>query len=378
MPIATKHDFYETLGVNRRASQDDIRKAYKRLARKFHPDVNPGDKSAEERFKNIQEAYDVLSDAKKRQVYDQFGFYSDNIQAGPGAGAPGPDFGDFGFGGFDFSTMGGSSFRDIFSQFFRGGGPAPGMEREPGSDLEYQVDIGFWDAIRGCVRKLTIVRLDSCNACQGRGTAGAAPQVCTACGGSGQVTQMSGRMRFNVTCSRCGGSGRLQIACRTCGGEGRVRRTETLEVRIMAGVQTGSRVRVPQKGNAGTQGAPPGDLFIITNVGAHPYFERRGDDIHTKVPVTVMEAALGTKIEVPTIDGRALLRIPPGTQSGQKLRLREKGPPSARTGRRGDHYVEIQIVVPRIADERSKELLRELNRLNPDDPRKDLFSRAGN
>ncbi len=376
MVTATKHDYYETLGVKRSASQEEIRKAYKRLARKCHPDVNPGDKSAEERFKNIQEAYDVLSDPKKRRVYDQFGFYSDNIQAGPGAGAPRPDFANVDFGGFDFSTFGGSTFRDIFSQFFRGGGPAARMEPEPGSDLEYQVDIGFWDAIRGCVRKLTITRLDTCDACEGRGTAGAAPQICTTCGGSGQVTQMTGRMRFNVTCSRCGGSGRLQIACRTCGGEGRVRRTETLDVRMMAGVQTGTRMRIPQKGSAGTQGGPPGDLYIITKVAEHPYFERRGDDIHTKVPVTIMEAALGAKIEVPTIDGRALLRIPPGTQSGQKLRLREKGVPSARTGRRGDHYVEIQIVVPRIGDERSKELLRELNRLNPDDPRKDLFSRT--
>ena len=376
MVTATKHDYYETLGVSRGASQDQIRKAYRRLARKYHPDVNPGDKSAEERFKNIQEAYDVLSDPKKRKVYDQFGFYSDNIQAGPGAGAPGPDFANFDFGGFDFSTFGGSSFRDIFSQFFRGGGPAPRTEAEPGSDLEYQVDIGFWDAIRGCVRKLTVTRLDSCDACQGRGTAGAAPKICTACGGSGQVAQMSGRMRFNMACTRCGGTGRLQIACRTCGGEGRVRRTETLDVRIMAGVQTGTRVRIAQKGNAGTLGAPPGDLYIITKVAEHPYFERRGDDIHTKVPVTITEAALGAKIEVPTIDGRALLRIPPGTQSGQKLRLREKGAPSARTGRRGDQYVEIQIVVPRVADEKSKELLRELNRLNPDDPRKDLFSRT--
>jgi molecular chaperone DnaJ len=290
------------------------------------------------------------------------------------------DFGgfDFGGGGGGAGTGGGPSVRDLFSQFFRGGGAtteAP-AEAEPGSSLEYQIEISFWEAVRGTVKKLTISRLDACTECHGTGTAGQ-PQTCTACGGSGQVTQTSGKMRFNLTCSRCGGSGRLRNICRVCGGDGRVRRADTIEIRIPAGVQTGSRVRVPGRGNAGTNGEPPGDLYIITDVQPHPFFDRRGDDIYTTVPITVTEAALGAKVEVPTIDGRSLLRVPPGTNSGQKLRLREKGVPSVRTpGQRGDQYVELQVIVPKPVDERVRELLKELEKIAPEDPRKDLFDRA--
>jgi molecular chaperone DnaJ len=247
---------------------------------------------------------------------------------------------------------------------------------EPGSSLEYQIEISFWEAVRGTVKKLTISRLDSCAECRGTGTIGQ-PQSCNACGGTGQFTQTSGKMRFNLTCTRCGGSGRVRNICRTCGGDGRVRRADTIEIRIPAGVQTGSRVRVPGRGNAGTAGEPPGDLYIITDVQPHPFFDRRGDDLYTSVPITVTEAALGAKIEVPTIDGRSLLRVPPGTNSAQKLRLREKGVPSVRTpGQRGDQYVELQVVVPRPVDERVRELLKELEKLAPEDPRKDLFDRA--
>ena len=210
--------------------------------------------------------------------------------------------------------------------------PKRRSQAEPGSSLEYQIEISFWEAVRGTVKKLTISRLDTCTECHGTGTVGQ-PQTCTACGGSGQVAQTSGKMRFNLTCTRCGGTGRIRNICRVCGGEGRVRRADTIEVRIPAGVQTGSRVRVPGRGNAGTAGEPPGDLYIITDVQPHPFFDRRGDDIYTTVPITVTEAALGAKIEVPTIDGRSLLRVPPGTNSGQKLRLREKGVPSVRTPR---------------------------------------------
>ena len=191
------------------------------------------------------------------------------------------------------------------------------------------------------------------------------------------MTQTSGKMRFNVACTRCGGTGRIRTVCPTCGGEGRVRRADTIEVRIPAGVQTGSRVRVGGHGNAGTHGAPPGDLYIITEVQPHPYFDRRGDDLYTVVPITVTEAALGTKIEVPTLDGRSLLRVPPGTNSGQKLRLREKGVPSVRRhGHRGDLYVELQVIVPKPVDERVRNLLKELAKLEPEDPRRDLFARA--
>ena len=371
MPTTSKQDYYELLGVPRKAVQKDIRQAYRKLARKYHPDLNPGDKSAEEKFKQIQEAYDVLSDSKKRQAYDQFGFDAER------GGAPPPEAGgvQFDFGGFDFGGGSSTSFRDLFGQFFRGGG-ARGPVQEPGADLEYQISIGFWEAVRGAVKKLTVTHLENCSTCGGAGTAGA-PQACTACGGTGQLTQTSGKMRFKVACGRCGGAGRVGVPCRVCGGEGRVRRAETIDVRIPAGMQTGSRVRVPGRGNAGTHGAPPGDLYIITKVEPHPYFERRGDDLHTVVPITVTEAALGAKIEVPTLDGRAQLRVPPGTGSGQKLRLRERGVPSARgQGARGDLYVELQVVVPKPVDERVRDLLRELQKLEPEDPRRDLFARA--
>ena len=380
MATTTKQDYYELLGVPRKAVQKEIRAAYRKLARKYHPDLNPGDKSSEEKFKQVQEAYDVLSDAKKRQMYDQFGFDTPGASGMPPTG----DAGDvhFDFGGFDFGGGGGAgsgpSFRDLFSQYFRGGGgvaEAP-THAEPGSSLEYQIEITFWEAVRGTVKKLTIARLDACTDCHGTGTVGQ-PRTCTSCGGTGQVTQTSGKMRFNLSCTRCGGTGRTRNICRLCGGEGRVRHVDTIEVRIPAGVQTGSRVRVPGRGNAGTSGAPPGDLYIITDVQPHPFFDRRGDDLYTSVPITVTEAALGAKIEVPTMDGRSLLRIPPGTNSGQKLRLRDKGVPSVRNpAQRGDQYVELQVVVPKPVDERVRELLKQLEKLAPEDPRKDIFDRA--
>jgi molecular chaperone DnaJ len=382
MPTTTKQDYYELLGVPRKAPLKEIRQAYRKLARKYHPDLNPGDKSSEEKFKQIQEAYETLSDAKKRQMYDQFGF---NTPGYPGAagGAPGaggaPEDVHFDFGGFDFGGAGGTSFRDLFSQVFRGSNAAHAEhEAEPGSDLEYQIDIKFAEAMHGAVKKITITRLDVCSACHGTGaTPGTGQQVCPDCAGSGQVTQVSGRMRFQINCPRCGGSGRLRTVCRTCGGEGRVRRADTIDFRIPPGAQTGSRFRVPGRGNAGTHGAPPGDLYIITRVEAHPFFERRGDDLYTVVPVTVTEAALGAKIEVPTIDGRAQVRIPPGTNSGKVLRLREKGAPAVRrAGRRGDQLIEVRIVAPRPEDERVRQLLRDLAKHDTEDPRREIFSRA--
>ena len=348
MPTATKQDYYETLGVKRGAAADEIRKAYRRLARKHHPDVNPGDKSAEEKFKQIQEAYDVLSDPKKRKMYDQFGFYSEQFKGGPGPGAGGFDFGGFDFSDFAAGGPGasgrGSSFGDVFSDFFSrftGGAAERPAEPARGADLEYEVEIGFWDSIRGT------------------------------------VSQQTGRMRFNLTCTRCQGSGRVRTICRHCRGEGKLARPETLDVRIPAGVADGSRVRVPGKGNAGSAGAPPGDLYIITRVRPHEFFERRGDDIHTVVPITVSEAALGARIEVPTVDGRALLKVPAGTQSGTRFRLREKGAPSLRTPtRRGDHYVEVRIVLPPVLDERQKEMLKNFGRLTREDPRAEIYAAA--
>ncbi|MGC2466379.1 MAG: molecular chaperone DnaJ [Candidatus Acidiferrum sp.] len=384
MATTTKQDYYDLLGVSRKANAKDIRTAFRKLARKYHPDLNPGDKSSEEKFKQLQEAYDVLSDSKKRQMYDQYGFYSDNIPAGgPGAGPQQDgegvnfDFGGFDFGGGSGAQGGNASFRDLFSQFFRGGrGVSAEPEHEPGGDLEYQIEIDFWDAVRGAVKKLTITRLDTCDTCHGTGAVGSA-QTCPTCHGSGTIQQAAGKMKFNVPCTRCGGTGKIHKVCPTCGGEGRLRRTETIDVRIPAGVASGSRVRVPGKGNAGTMGAPPGDLYLRVDVKPHPFFERRGDDLYTKVPVTVTEATLGAKVEVPTIDGRSLVRIPPATNSGKTLRLKEKGVPSARSGSRGDQYVEIQVVVPQPTDERVRNLMKELETIAPEDPRKDLFTKAG-
>src|SRR5207253_3208140 len=386
MPTTAKQDYYELLGVPRKASAKDIRSAFRKLARKYHPDLNPGDKSAEEKFKQLQEAYDVLSDSKKRQMYDQYGFYSESLPPGGPGGAGGHggeqdvnfDFDGFDFGGGSGAAGGGPSFRDLFSQFFSGGrgGAAMEPEHEPGGDLEYQIEIDFWDAVRGAIKKLSITRLDTCETCHGTGAVGT-PQTCDVCGGTGTIRQTAGKMKFNVPCTRCGGTGKLRTVCKTCGGEGRVRRSETIDVRIPAGVANGGRVRVPGKGNSGTMGAPPGDLYLRVVVKPHEFFERRGDDLYTKIPVTVSEATLGAKIEVPTIDGRALVRIPPGTNSGKTLRLKEKGVPSARNGARGDQYVEIQVLVPPPTDERVRNLMKELESVAPGDPRKDLFNKAG-
>jgi molecular chaperone DnaJ len=393
-----KHEYYETLGVPKKASADDIRKAYRKLARKYHPDLNPGDKAAEERFKNVQEAYDVLSDSKKRQMYDQFGFYSENGFAGAGQGT-GPQQGphpNMDFGGFDFSdfmnsggagagqagggrrTDAGGGFRDIFSQFFGGRAAQQQHAAEPekGGDLEYVMDIDFWQAIKGTTAKVNITRYEVCATCHGSGSSGAGEVTCPQCQGTGNVSQMAGAMRFNLTCPRCGGTGKLKNSCPTCGGDGRVTRTETVEIRIPPGARNGSRLRVPGKGNAGTMGAPPGDLYINTKVEEHPFFKREGDNIEIQVPITISEAALGAKIEVPTIDGRTLLKIPQGTKNGQRFRLREKGVTNSRTNQRGDQIVEVTLEAPEPRDERTRELLRELAKLHPEDPRAEIWSKV--
>lgn len=411
MPTQTK-DYYAALGVKKSASAEDIRKAFRKLARKYHPDVNPGDKTAEEKFKTLSEANDVLSDPKKRKIYDQLGFYSDNIDpataeayargggqpgAGgfegfPGGGQPGQGGVHFDFGGFDFSDLfeggrgggrktssgSGGGFRDIFSNIFTGGGRGGVAEEGPesGSDLEYQVNVPFWTAIRGGVMKLNIARRDVCGNCHGQGYI-ESPGTCPQCHGKGTVEQTGGRMKFNVTCPRCHGTGKNISACPVCHGEGSVERIEPLEIRIKAGTRDGQRIRIAGKGNAGLRGGGVGDLYVIIRIGEHSIFRREGDDIFITVPVTAVEAALGAKIEVPTIDGRSMLKIPPGTQSGQKMRLREKGVPSAtKDGVRGDEIVEVKITVPMPRDEKTKELLRELAKLNPEDPRAELWGKV--
>ena len=393
-----KKDYYGLLGVKKSASTEDIRKAFRKLARKYHPDVNPGDKAAEEKFKQISEANDVLSDPKKRKVYDQLGYYSDNIdpaaaeayaRASQGGGFPGGfesagggqgvpfDFGGFDFSGFEEGAPrggGGGGFRDIFSNIFSGGRRE---QPEHGTDLEYQVTVPFWTAIRGGVVRVNVDHSEACANCKGNGVlegSGACPE----CHGTGQVTQMGGRMKFNLRCPRCGGTGHAGSTCPACGGQGVLHRSEPLEVRIKPGTRDGQRIRLAGKGNAGTHGAPAGDLYIIVRIAGHPVFQREADDIHVVVPVTATEAALGAKIEVPTIDGRAQLKIPPGTASGQKLRLREKGVPSAtREGHRGDQIVEVKIVVPAPRDLKARELWQELQKLEHEDPRKELWSKIG-
>ena len=374
-----KEDFYKILGVKRDAKPEEIKKAYRRLARKYHPDVNPGDKSAEDRFKQMSEAFDVLSDPKKRTVYDRFGQYSDNLADAAGRGGatytPGApfDFSGFDWGSGATSTGGGSSFRDIFADLF-GGGKA---EREPprpqpqrGAEIEMPLALTFEEAITGLTTNLTVNRSEQCSRCHGAGDTGGPLTVCTTCKGTGQVQRAGGRLRFSQECPDCSGTGKRRSPCALCKGKGTLAKTETVKVRIPAGVDTGSRVRIPGKGAGGRLGAPPGDLFIITNVGRHQYFTRKGDNVYVTVPLTVPEAALGAKIEVPTVEGKAQLRIPPGTQSGQKFRLRRRGAPSLRDSNvHGDQFVEVQVVLPKVISEETKELLRKYAQMNADNPR---------
>ncbi len=334
-------DYYAILGVKKTATADEIRKAFRKLARKYHPDVNPNNKRAEEKFKELSEANDVLSDPRKRKIYDQVGFYSDNIDPataeayargggqGVGGGFPGGGASrggaqevPFDFSNFDFSQatqQGGRGFRDIFSGMFGGGFGAQQHGPEAGTDLEYQVHVPFWQAIRGGEVNLQIQRPD--------------PQ---------------GRMK-----------------------------TESLRVNIKPGTRDGQRIRLANKGNPGLRSGPHGDLYLVINIEPHPVFRREGDDIYITVPVMPWEAALGSKVEVPTIDGRAQLRIPPGTQSGQKLRMREKGVKSAtHNGATGDQIVELKIVVPEVQNVAAKELWQKLEKLQPEDPRAELFRKV--
>jgi molecular chaperone DnaJ len=394
MPPTTNKDYYATLGVKKTATPEEIRKAFRKAARKYHPDVNPNDKRAEEKFKEISEANEVLSDEKKRKIYDQLGFYSDQIdpaqaeayarqQAGGGHGPV--DFDGFDFSGF---TGGGStqagpgssswgSFKDIFSGIFTGS-PQPQRPRgpQPGTDIEYQATVDFWTAIRGGQARIQVNRQETCPTCHGQAHTGG-PTTCPECSGSGQVTQMGGRMKFNISCPRCNGAGRVSNDCPTCNGEGVVNKSETVDFRIKGGTRDGQRIRLQGKGNAGLNGGAAGDLYLIVRTGTHPVFTRVGDDIQLTVPVTVAEASLGAKVDVPTIDGRAQLKIPPGTQSGQKLRMRSRGVENSQhPEQRGDEIVTVEVMVPHLNDERSREIMRELGKLNNQDPRVALFEKV--
>ena len=326
---------YEVLGVPRKARLPDIKRAYRKLARRYHPDLNPGDKPSEEKFKQVAEAYEVLSDPERRRRHDleiQAPAGAGNRPAGPfGPGAPGQEFevGDLA-GGY-------SSF---FSEIFGGAAREPVQETGPGrgDDVTHATRIGFFDALRGVTVPLEIDLETPCTHCGGRGrVASRSRRPCQDCGGSGRISHASGLLRFASSCRRCRGQGSItDEACGPCGGSGALARRETLRVTLPAGVDTGSRVRVPGKGHAGRNGGPPGDLFVVPQVEPHPFFRRVGDHIHCSVPITISEAALGARIDIPTVDGAATMRIPPGTANGQTLRLRGKGAPLLRSGGRGD------------------------------------------
>ncbi len=367
-------DYYAILGISRKANESEIKKRYRRLARKNHPDVNPGDSSAEERFKRIQEAYDVLSNPKKRAMYDKYGFYSENFKEPQQR--HGRDFGQGfpHFVGMDFDQTGHSSFKDVFSELF-GGGTSRNRRTGPvkGLDIEHRLNISFVESLKGLSTRIIIKRNKPCKDCGSSGMdRSAGQQVCRRCQGSGQEPKAHGFLKFSTACPDCKGTGSVGRKCSTCGGTGGIPAQETVTVRIPAGVADGYRMRVTGKGHAGNNGGATGDLYLIISVRPHEFFRRDGNDIVCTVPITVTEAALGTKIEVPSINGKTLLRIPPGTQSGQKLRLRGKGSPSLRGGQQGNQIVEIRVIVPKIADERSKEILRELETLNRENPRSNL------
>ncbi len=347
-------DYYKVLGVPRGASDEEIKKVYRKLARKFHPDLNPGNKEAEARFKELSAANDVLSDPEKRRNYDQFG-----DPAGPAATAQGGGFQGFGFDGFE----------DFFSGF--GGGRRSGPER--GEDLQHTLRVSFRDAFQGTKVSLSVRRTDACRACQGSGEGPGAKSTCPGCQGKGHLERGIGFFKSRQPCPACGGSGKAAPRCPDCHGQGKVGVTETVTIGIPAGVEEGTRLRVPGKGEAGRRGGGPGDLFLHVQVEADPQFERRGANLYLTLPVSFTEAALGAKVEVPTPDGHSTIKIPPGTQSGSKLRLKGQGMPVPKSAQRGDLIAEVQVVTPQVQDERSKELLRELGSLNDTDIRRNAW-----
>ncbi|MFO7980498.1 MAG: molecular chaperone DnaJ [Candidatus Aminicenantes bacterium] len=362
-------DYYKIIGVDKKASTPDIKKAYRKLARKYHPDLNPGDKSAENKFKDIQEAYSVLKDPEKRKQYDQYGVVGDQERT---QRAYQQDF--TGFQGFDFSGYGSSSFQDFFENIFGSSQKQTRLRPEKGEDLLYSMKLGFFDAINGIKTRIKLNRMKECPSCGGMGTmTGTGSQTCQVCRGTGHTTMQKGSMRFQTTCPSCGGSGVTKgKECSQCHGTGQVRESEFISVKIPAGVNTGSKVRIAGKGNAGKRGGPPGDLFITIEVEAHPFFKREGSNIYVKVPITVPEATLGAKIPVPTINGKSTIKIPPGTKSGQKFRLQGKGSPKIGQKSNGDQFVEVTIVPPPFNDEKIRSLMKELEKTSDQNPRKRL------
>lgn len=355
--MADKKDYYEVLGVDRGASDDEIKKAYRQAAKKYHPDLNPGDKEAEAKFKEVNEAYEVLSDKDKRARYDQFGHAG--VDPNYGAGAGGAGFGGFG----DFGDIG-----DIFSSFFGGG--FGGQRSNPnaprrGSDVSTGVTISFEEAAKGCKKTVRVTAIDGCTDCKGTGAAeGSTPKTCPSCHGTGHIKVVQrtpfGQMQTQRPCDQCRGTGRIiEKPCRTCGGKGKVRRTRDIEVNIPAGIDDGQILAVRGKGDAGINGGPAGDLNIAVSVRPHPIFERSGTDVYCEIPITFVQAALGADIDVPTLDGKVNLKIREGTQPGDKFRLKGKGIVRTNSSYRGDQYVIVNVEVPKNLTSAQKKALKD-------------------
>ena len=349
-----KKDYYEVLGVSKNASDAELKKAYRRAAQKYHPDRNPDDAEAEEMFKACKEAYEVLSDARKRAAYDQFGHAGVDPSMGGGAGA-----GAGGFGGASFSDI----FGDVFGDIFGGGGGRGGQRVYRGADLRYNLELTLEEAVRGTTVKIRVPTYVSCKTCGGTGARkGTRPTTCTTCGGHGQVRMQQGFFSVQQTCPRCNGTGTIvSDPCTDCHGEGRIREQKTLSVKVPAGVDTGDRIRLANEGEAGENGGPPGDLYVQIHVKEHPIFKREDSHLYCEVPISFTTAALGGELEVPTLDGRVMLKIPPETQTGKLFRMRGKGIKPVRGGPVGDLLCRVVVETPVHLSSKQKELLRELD-----------------
>ncbi|MEZ5648042.1 MAG: molecular chaperone DnaJ [Alphaproteobacteria bacterium] len=353
-----KADYYETLGVARGADAETIKKSYRKLAMKYHPDRNPGDKEAERKFKEVNEAYGVLRDDDKRAAYDRFGHAAFE---GPGAGGGRGAGGGFGAGDFDFANI----FDEMFGDFMGGGRRGGGRSAQRGADLRYNMEISLQEAFKGKQATIRVASGAICEVCHGTGAEkGTAPTTCPTCKGMGKVRTSQGFFTVERTCPTCGGHGQIiEKPCRVCNGQGRVQREKTLSVTIPAGVEDGTRIRLAGEGDMGMRGSPPGDLYIFVSIKSHPVFEREGADVFVRVPIPMTTATLGGTIEVPTVDGTlARVTIPAGTQPGHRFRLRGKGMSVMRSTQRGDMYIETAVEVPVNLTKKQKELLQEFDR----------------
>ena len=354
-----KRDYYEVLGVQKDASKDDIKKAYRKLAIQYHPDKNPGNKEAEEKFKEATEAYEILADDKKKQAYDQFGF--DGVEGMGGSSAH--DFSQA-FRGFE-DIFGGGDFSGIFDTIFGGGGSrrSSGGPRQ-GANLRYDIEIPFKDAVFGTKVEIQYSRNDSCPACKGSGAAsGAGRKVCPTCRGTGQIRQSAGFFQMSSPCPSCGGQGEIiEKPCHECGGSGTQKKRQKIMVTIPPGIGNGKRVVVSHQGDAGPSGGPPGDLYVFIRVKPHEFFERQDENLYFAIPISVTQASLGAEIQVPTLDSKTIkVKVPAGIQSGKMLRIRNEGVPVA--GRRGDLYIKLMVQVPAKLSRRGRELMEELSRV---------------